>query len=96
MFRMPHRRTPNDPKHKASKSAVEHFRSLLGNNGIVPLGPLFVVGIGVVISLLFVAVISFAFIGAGEEDEIFKSTLDDIARNSPGVRAEIGRLEHWY
>lgn len=49
------------------------------------MGPMFVVGMAVVLSLLFIGAISFAFIGA-EEEQIFKDLLNDIAQNTSGVR----------
>ncbi|KAI0345843.1 hypothetical protein BDW22DRAFT_1324837 [Trametopsis cervina] len=54
------------------------------NAGVIPLGPTFIVGIAVVISLFFIGAISFAFIGA-EEEAVFKDLLNDLAQHNPGI-----------
>ena len=55
-----------------------------GTGGVIPLGPTFIVGMAIVLSLCFIGVISFAFIGA-EDAPVFKSTLSDLAAENPGV-----------
>lgn len=52
--------------------------------GIIPLDPTFIVGMAIVMSLCFVGVISFAFIGA-EDTPVFKDVLNGLAQTSPGV-----------
>ncbi|KIP08115.1 hypothetical protein PHLGIDRAFT_56755, partial [Phlebiopsis gigantea 11061_1 CR5-6] len=42
-----------------------------------------IVGIGVIMSLFFIGALSFAFIG-GEDEPVFQTTLDGLAKNSPG------------
>ena len=83
-----HKRTPNGPKSKTTSVVAARFKKFCGDNGVVPLGSLFIVGIAIVISLFFIAAVSFAFIGA-EEELPFKDTLNDLAENSPGVRLSI-------
>ena len=53
--------------------------------GVIPLSPTFLVGLAAVISLCFIVVISFAFLGA-EDEAIFKNVLDNLAETNPGVR----------
>ena len=64
---------------KALKKVIPKTRA-----GVISLGPTFIVIIAVAFSLLFIASISFAFIGSEEQPE-FKDLLDDVARNNPGV-----------
>lgn len=52
--------------------------------GVIPMGSTFIVGMAVVMSLCFVMVISFAFIGA-EDAPVFKDVLNDLAQHNPGV-----------
>ncbi|THH01895.1 hypothetical protein EW026_g861 [Hermanssonia centrifuga] len=54
------------------------------NAGVIPLGPTFIVWMGIAISILFITAVSFAFIGA-EDELVFKDLLNDIAEHSPGV-----------
>ncbi|KAJ3556196.1 hypothetical protein NM688_g2160 [Phlebia brevispora] len=76
-----HARTPNDSDQVGEKVQP---RRLCNDSGIVPLSPLFLVGIAIVISLCFIGAISCAFIG-GEDEAIFKDLLDKIAEQSPGI-----------
>ncbi|GJE99627.1 hypothetical protein PsYK624_158980 [Phanerochaete sordida] len=55
-----------------------------GSGGVIPLGPVFIVGMAIVISLFFVGALSFAFIGA-EDEPVFRATLDKLAAESPGI-----------
>ncbi|KAI0086473.1 hypothetical protein BDY19DRAFT_960057 [Irpex rosettiformis] len=52
--------------------------------GVIPLGPVFIVGMAVVLSLFYIGALSFAFIGA-EDEAVFKDMLNDLARNDPGI-----------
>ena len=60
-------------------------KPLVTRAGIIPLGPTFVVGMAVMLSLLFVAAISLAFIPDDDEVPAIARVLDDIAANTPGV-----------
>ncbi|KAF7792627.1 hypothetical protein EIP86_003724 [Pleurotus ostreatoroseus] len=71
-----HKRTPNDSNPVEVPNTQP--RRLCGDNGIIPLGPMFVVGIAIVISLCFIGAISFAFIGA-EDELIFRDVLNELA-----------------
>ncbi|KAI0823933.1 hypothetical protein BC628DRAFT_1420370 [Trametes gibbosa] len=53
--------------------------------GIVPLGPAFIVGIAVLLSLLFTLALSCAFIADEDERPVFAAILDDAAANTPGI-----------
>lgn len=53
--------------------------------GILPLGPGFLLGLAMTLSLLFILVMMCAFIPDNEETPALASMLDDIAANSPGV-----------
>jgi hypothetical protein len=65
-------------------SAALPSLKLRAHGGVVPLGPRFVIGMAVALSLLFIGALSCAFIGA-EEDAVFKDLLNDLAVNNPGV-----------
>ncbi|PCH40035.1 hypothetical protein WOLCODRAFT_136625 [Wolfiporia cocos MD-104 SS10] len=65
------------PKHKVPLTATRA--------GVIPLGPAFIVGIVVVFSLIFILSISCAFVGSEDDEPPFKSFLDDIATNNPGI-----------
>lgn len=65
---------------KNLKQAIPKTRA-----GVIPLGPTFIVFIAIAFSLIFIASISFAFIGSEDEETSFKDLLDDVARNNPGV-----------
>ena len=54
------------------------------SGGVIPLGPVFIVGMAVVLSLFYIGALSFAFIGA-EDELVFKDMLNDLAKNDPGV-----------
>ena len=54
------------------------------SGGVIPLGPVFIVGMAVVLSLFYIGALSFAFIGA-EDELVFKDMLNDLAMNDPGV-----------
>lgn len=57
-----------------------------GTGGIVPLQNVTVLIFALIFSLLFIIALSCAFLGADEEDDPpFKSMLNDIATNDPGV-----------
>ncbi|KAI0917244.1 hypothetical protein AcW2_007429 [Taiwanofungus camphoratus] len=53
--------------------------------GILPLGPAFIVAIAMAFSLVFILSLSFAFVGSDDDEPKFKSLLEDIANNSPGI-----------
>jgi hypothetical protein len=56
--------------------------------GIVPLQNVTILIFTLIFSLLFILALSCSFIGGDEEDEpLFKSMLNDIATNDPGVGA---------
>lgn len=61
---------------------------LRGTGGVVPLGPTFIVGIAIIMSLFFIGAVSFAFIGA-EDAPVFQNTLNDLAKSSPGVSTSV-------
>ncbi|KAI0699303.1 hypothetical protein C8T65DRAFT_303943 [Cerioporus squamosus] len=60
-------------------------KSLTTRAGILPLGPGFLVGMAVTLSVLFILVIMCAFIPDDDETPAFAGILDDIAVNSPGI-----------
>lgn len=56
------------------------------NGGIIPLQNVTILIFTLIFSLLFILALSCSFIGGDEEDEpLFKSMLNDIAANDPGV-----------
>ena len=55
----------------------------------MPLGPGFFVCIAVFLSLLFVSVLSFAFISDEDERPAFADDLDWVAANTPGVSTQL-------
>ncbi|EKM49539.1 uncharacterized protein PHACADRAFT_265076 [Phanerochaete carnosa HHB-10118-sp] len=69
---------PEPEKPKPEKPKVR------GSGGVIPLGPTFIVGISIVISLFFIGSLSFAFIGA-EDAPVFRDTLDSLADQNPGL-----------
>ncbi|CAL1713170.1 unnamed protein product [Somion occarium] len=69
---------------KTKATRTEPLKALRTRAGIVPLGPTFLVVMALLFSLLFIASISFAFIGS-EEGPDFKDVLDDVAQNNPGI-----------
>ena len=70
--------TPRPQEQKSQKPLVTRA-------GIIPLGPTFVVGMAIMLSLLFVVAISLAFIPDNDNVPAIASVLDDVAANSPGV-----------
>ncbi|KAI0365730.1 hypothetical protein BV20DRAFT_1038783 [Pilatotrama ljubarskyi] len=76
----PGRRTP-----KAATKPAKQPPVLRAKAGVIPLGPAFVVGIAVFLSLLFIAAISCAFISDEDERSPFADLLDDTAANTPGI-----------
>jgi hypothetical protein len=58
---------------------------LIGHGGVIPLQISTILTLCVFFSLLFILVISFAFLGEDGDAPYFKKTLDDVAQNSPGV-----------
>ncbi|KAH9850124.1 hypothetical protein C2E23DRAFT_735631 [Lenzites betulinus] len=84
----PGRRThkPTTPVPSAGPSSGSSpSRASRTKAGIVPLGPAFVVGIAVLLSLLFILAISCAFIADEDERPMFAALLDDAAANTPGI-----------
>ncbi|CCL99705.1 uncharacterized protein FIBRA_01727 [Fibroporia radiculosa] len=59
--------------------------AIVTRGGITPLGPAFLVGIAVVLSLLFISSIACAFVGSDADEPPFKGLLDGIAVNNPGI-----------
>ncbi|KAI0755042.1 hypothetical protein C8Q80DRAFT_1142550 [Daedaleopsis nitida] len=53
--------------------------------GIIPLGPTFLVAMAVGLSLLFILVMTCAFIPDENEKPAFAGMLDDVAENTPGI-----------
>lgn len=53
--------------------------------GIRPLGSMFLVTMGVFLSILYIVVMMCAFIRDEDEKPVFASVLDDVAANTPGV-----------
>ncbi|TCD70138.1 hypothetical protein EIP91_004608 [Steccherinum ochraceum] len=85
-----HRTTLPEPLQPAVQTMHEFKRRsvaprLRTRAGIVPLGPTFLVVMAVLFSLFFVGTISFAFIGSEEETPPFKTMLDAVARDTPGI-----------
>ncbi|TFK88198.1 hypothetical protein K466DRAFT_585745 [Polyporus arcularius HHB13444] len=76
--RKPTAATPLRPPPPSSKP-------LTTRAGILPLGPGFLVGMAVTLSLLFILVIMCAFIPDTDETPAFAGMLNDIAANSPGI-----------
>ena len=64
-------------------------KPLVTRAGIMPLGPGFFVCIAVFLSLLFVSVLSFAFISDEDERPAFADDLDWVAANTPGVSTQL-------
>ncbi|KAG2126536.1 hypothetical protein DEU56DRAFT_822353 [Suillus clintonianus] len=56
-----------------------------GTGGIVPLQNVTVLIFAIIFSLLFIIAVSFSFLGEDEDEPPFKSMLNDIAKNDPGV-----------
>ncbi|KAI0786818.1 hypothetical protein C8Q75DRAFT_720174 [Abortiporus biennis] len=69
-----------DPQAPGPNSA----KKLATRAGVLPLGSTFIVILAGFFSLLFIVCISFAFMGLEDGSE-FKDTLNDLARNSPGI-----------
>lgn len=67
---------------------IEAARKFRGTAGVIPLGPAFIVGIAVIMSIFFIGALSFAFIG-GEDAPVFQNILDELAHTSPGVRRRL-------
>ncbi|KAI0333652.1 hypothetical protein GY45DRAFT_1271339 [Cubamyces sp. BRFM 1775] len=53
--------------------------------GIIPLGPAFITGLAVLLSLLFILSISCAFLADEGAQPAFAALLDDVAANTPGI-----------
>ncbi|OSD07271.1 hypothetical protein PYCCODRAFT_1430513 [Trametes coccinea BRFM310] len=60
-------------------------RKPVARAGVIPLGPTFIVGLAVFLSLLFILAVSCAFIPDEDERITFANILDDIAANAPGI-----------
>lgn len=58
---------------------------LLGHAGIIPMGISTVIMLAVTLSLFFILSICFAFMGSDGDEPHFKKTLNDVAKNHPGV-----------
>lgn len=57
-----------------------------GSSGIIPLQNVTILIFALIFSLLFILALSCSFLGGNEEDDLlFKSMLNDIATNNPGV-----------
>ncbi|KAF9817293.1 hypothetical protein IEO21_03553 [Rhodonia placenta] len=91
-------RAPSDAGSKASsrharfggtKPEKKHPKSrapaLVTVAGIRPLGPMFLIGMAIGFSLIFIVSISFAFVGSDEDEPPFKEFLDNIAKDNPGI-----------
>ncbi|KAI0670830.1 hypothetical protein C8Q78DRAFT_1129732 [Trametes maxima] len=76
----PRRRTPNTETQPANKPLAP----LPTRAGIVPLGPAFLIGIAVLLSLLFTTALSCAFI-PDEDERPFAAVLENAAANTPGI-----------
>ncbi|KAI0648099.1 hypothetical protein C8Q79DRAFT_1008455 [Trametes meyenii] len=76
----PRKRTPNTEVQTASTPLAP----LPTRAGIVPLGPAFLIGIAVLLSLLFTTALSCAFI-PDEDEHPFAALLEDAAANTPGI-----------
>ena len=68
--------TPNDHRKRPP---------LIAHGGVIPLRISTILTLCVFFSLMFILVISFAFMGDDGDEPYFKKTLDDIAHNTPGV-----------
>lgn len=77
-------RSKNFKKLKLGAGVESVKTKLRGSAGVIPLGPTFIVGIAVVMSLFFIGALSFAFIGA-EDEPMFQKTLNELAKEHPGV-----------
>ncbi|KAG2155163.1 uncharacterized protein EDB93DRAFT_1239414 [Suillus bovinus] len=67
-----------------SRSDAVHLHT--GTGGVIPLQNVTILFLALIFSLLFILALSCSFLGADEEDEpLFKSMLNDIAANDPGV-----------
>ena len=53
--------------------------------GIIPLGPAFIIGLAVFLSILFILSLSCAFLADEDGKPAFAALLDDVAANTPGV-----------
>ena len=73
---------------KKLRLPIESAKKLRGTAGVIPLGPAFIVGIAIIMSLFFIGALSFAFVG-GEDVPVFREILDDLANNDPGVRRHV-------
>lgn len=73
---------------KKLRLPTETAKRFRGNAGLIPLGPTFIVGIAIIMSIFFIGALSFAFIG-GEDAPVFQEILDNLAHNNPGVRYHI-------
>ncbi|KAJ3480737.1 hypothetical protein NLI96_g8140 [Meripilus lineatus] len=80
--------TPESTKPRKTKNETYKTESItrkvVTRAGVIPLGPAVLVVIAFTFSLIFIASISFAFIGS-EDEPIFKDLLEDIVHNSPGI-----------
>lgn len=67
-----------------SRSDAVHLHT--GTGGVIPLQNVTILIFTLIFSLLFILALSCSFLGGDEEDEpLFKSMLNDIAMNDPGV-----------
>ncbi|KAI9058304.1 hypothetical protein FKP32DRAFT_1669200 [Trametes sanguinea] len=60
-------------------------RKPVARAGVIPLGPAFIVGLAVFLSLLFILAVSCAFIPDEDEKMTFGAILDNVAANTPGI-----------
>jgi len=58
---------------------------LIGHGGVIPLRISTILTLSIFFSLLFILVISLAFLGEDGDEPYFKKTLDDVAQNTPGI-----------
>ena len=55
------------------------------HGGIIPMGIATILCLAILLSLLFIISISFAFMGSDGDEPYFKTILNSVAENSPGV-----------
>jgi len=57
----------------------------IGSGGIIPLPNVTVFIFAIIFSLLFILALSCAFLGGDEDEPFFKSMLNELELNNPGV-----------